>query len=325
MKTNHLTVACVVRNIGDRAASYIDSLRLNCKGLPVEVGFLFVDDGSVDQTFERLAELALKQTDISAIRLARSFGERGAVTAAINHSVGDACLVIVGQNQPVDLIAAIVQEWLAGQDIVWATPGFKDRNSRSVAGVTDKLSMLVQIPIDRVFAMTLVAGPIMRIWRSLPHRDEHIALILASYGFKQATIVDPRIDVSRQASNSRLIGSFVNRLADNSILPVRLTSTVGLMIAVITMIYILILVIRALVFDLAAPGWSSLMITILFVASTQIISIGIIAEYLWRVFQQVRSAPRYIIQGIYGIAIRKPDPSWELDPLDLDTRGPFET
>jgi glycosyltransferase involved in cell wall biosynthesis len=320
MPLTPITIACIVRNVGSGVDAFCQNLRAATRELPVACSLLLVDDGSSDDTYERLRQAAVAGTDLRVLRLSRPFGEGAAVTAALNHSVGEACIVMVGINQALELLAELIGRWREGASIVWTSaPAAEDKGGSAIARITDALSRRTGLQTENAFSLVLIAAPVIRIWRSLPHRDDHLPMTLASYGFRQSTIVSPSVRAPEAVSSAGAMASFVNRLVDNSILPVRIASTVGVLLAAMMLAYVAVVAVRALVFDLGEPGWSSIIVMILFIASAQIISIGILAEYLWRIFQQTRQTPRYIIQDVFGHPSRPLSPSWSLHPLDLDT------
>lgn len=319
MPSTRITLACIVCNVGSDVDAFYLHLRAAARNLPVECNLLLVDDGSSDDTYERLRHKAVAEADVRVLRLSRQFGEGAAVTAALNHAAGEACVLIMGTAQPLELLPDMIDRWSEGFDIVWTSSPATTGDARSaIVRLTENLSRRTGLPAENVFSLTLISSRVMSIWRSLPHRDDCLPLTLASYGFKQATIISNNGTAQHAASSTGAFTSFVNRLVDNSILPVRIASTVGILLAFVMLTYIAVVAVRALVFDLGEPGWSSIVITIMFIASAQIISIGILAEYLWRIFQQTRNAPRYIIQDVFGCPSRPFNPTWSLDPLDLD-------
>ncbi len=320
MPSTRITIACIVRNVGSDVDAFCLHLRTAMRDLPVACNLLLIDDGSSDDTYERLRLKAVAEADLRVLRLSQQFGEGAAVTAALNHAVGEACILMVGTTQPLKLLPEMIERWREGADIVWTSPpATQSKADPAIVRITENLSRRTGLQTESAFSLALITSPVIRIWRSLPHRDDHLPLTLASYGFRQATITSEEIRAPEAVSSTGVVVSFVNRLVDNSILPVRIASTVGFLLAVMMLAYIAVVAIRALVFDLGEPGWSSIVITIMFIASAQIISIGILAEYLWRIFQQTRNTPRYIIQDVFGRPSRPISPSWSLDPLDLDT------
>ncbi len=320
MLSTPITIACIVRNAGDGIDAFCDRLRAAARDLPVACNLLLIDDGSSDDTYERLRRKTGAEADLRALRLSRTFGEGAAVTAALNHAVGEACIVMVGTAQPFELLPEMIERWRDGASIVWtAPPAAEGRVGSAVMRIADELSRHTGLQTENCFSLTLIAAPVIRIWRSLPHRDDYLPLTLASYGFEQATITSPSIAAPEPVPSAAAMASFVSRLVDNSILPVRIASTFGALLAAAMLVYIAFITVRALVFDLGEPGWASIVVTIMFIASAQIISIGILAEYLWRIFQQTRQAPRYIIKDVFGRPSRPLSSTWSLDALDLDT------
>ena len=172
--------------------------------------------------------------------------------------------------------------------------------------------------LDQVEA-GLFTKRIVDLYRSLPHRGEHVPSALASYGFRQETVNVSGAETPRDPRTRReILRALGERLVDYSIVPIRLVSGVGALLGIAAFLYSLVIIFRSIFLGLGDYGWPSQAITLLFLGSAQMISLGIIVEYIWRIFQQTRQAPRYIIKERLGVPMRELPQSWTMDPQDLD-------
>jgi dolichol-phosphate mannosyltransferase len=296
------------------------------KGIDANFEFLFIDDGSSDNTYGALKKLADTDERIRILRLSRNFGSFPAISAGMHHATGDAiiCMAVDLQDPP-SLIAKLVESWQAGNDIVWAAIGGRGDSYLQTLFSELFYSMIRRIALRNMpphgMNVGLFSRRVIDIYNALPERDSIPFFTILKLGFSQAQISYDR--QARRAGTSgwsfwARIRSAVDVIVTFSYAPVRLISTVGFLAAVIGVFYALVIIIQSFIFEVEVSGWSSLMVVLLLVSGIQMVSLGFIAEYLWRQSNQVRREPRYIIMDEYGTQSSKKIVSTVLDADNIN-------
>lgn len=278
------------------------------KDVEADFEFIFVDDGSTDNTYAELKKLADTDSRIRILRMSRNFGSFPSVTAGMKQSTGDAVICMAADLQdPPDLVPKLIDSWQAGHDIVWAA--IDGRGDSFVQSLFSGLfySVIRRIALNnmppRGMNVGLFSRRVIDIYNALPERDSIPFFTILKLGFPQAQISYDR--QARRAGTSgwsfwKRVRAAVDVVITFSYAPVRLISTIGFLAAVLGMLYALIIIIQSLLFGVEVSGWSSLMVVLLLVSGIQMVTLGFIAEYLWRQSNQVRREPRYIIMDEYG-------------------------
>jgi glycosyltransferase involved in cell wall biosynthesis len=278
------------------------------KDIDADFEFIFIDDGSSDETYSALKKLADTDKRVRILGLSRNFGSFPAVSAGMHHAAGDAIICIAADLQdPPSLIAKLVESWQAGNDIVWAAIGGRGDYYLQTLFSGLFYSMIRRIALHNMpphgMNVGLFSRRVIDIYNALPERDSIPFFTILKLGFPQA-----QISYDRQARRTGTSGwsfwarvrSAVDVVVTFSYAPVRLISTVGFLAAIIGVIYALVIIIQSLLFEVEVSGWSSLMVVLLLVSGIQMVTMGFIAEYLWRQSKQVRREPRYIVMNEYG-------------------------
>ncbi len=273
-----------------------------------EFEFVFIDDGSTDNTYHELRKLADSDERVRILKMSRNFGSFPAISAGFSHANGDAVICMAADLQdPPTLIPKLVKSWQDGHDIVWAAI-----DGRGDSFLQTFLSGLFYSTIRRIalhnlpprgMNVGLFSRRVVDIYNALPERDSIPFFSILKLGFPQAQIFYDR--QPRQAGTSgwsfwKRVRSAVDVVVTFSYAPVRLISTVGFMAAIFGALYALVIIAQSLLFGIEVSGWSSLMVVLLLVSGIQMVTLGFIAEYLWRQSKQVRREPRYIIMDEYG-------------------------
>lgn len=278
------------------------------KDIEADFEFLFIDDGSTDNTYGELKKLADQDKRVRVLQMSRNFGSFPAVSAGMSHASGDAVICMAADLQdPPSLIPRLIKSWQEGHDIVWAAI-----DGRGDSFLQTFLSGLFYSTIRRIalhnmpprgMNVGLFSRRVIDIYNALPERDSIPFFTILKLGFAQAQISYDR--QARRAGSSgwsfwSRVRSAVDVVVTFSYAPVRLISTTGFLAAILGVLYALLIVVRSLLFGVDVSGWSSLMVILLLVSGIQMVTLGFIAEYLWRQSKQVRREPRYIIMDEYG-------------------------
>ena len=285
-----------------RASDALDAL-----GAPAEA--VFVDDGSRDTTFAVLAALASRDPRVKVVALSRNFGKEVALAAGLDHATGEAVVPIDADLQhPPELLGELVARWREGHDVVIALR--RDRATDSLARrlASDLFHRLFArvsaTPVPRGAGdFRLLARPVVDALKRMPERTRYMKGMYAWVGFRTTT-VDYDVDV-RAAGRSRFGPLRLWRLAMDglvsfSALPLRLSSFLGALFAVIALGYGAWLTVRTLAHGVDVPGYASLMVVVLFLGGVQLLSLGVIGEYLGRIYDEVKARPLYVVRERLG-------------------------
>nr|WP_211167304.1 glycosyltransferase family 2 protein [Aromatoleum evansii] len=279
-------------------------------GLPLAGHELvFVDDGSRDTTFDEVAALAAIDPAIRAIRFARNFGKEAAMAAGLRAARGDVIVLMDGDLQhPPELIPEMLARWQSGAKMVTAVrrsrdtdPWLRRQLSRGFYGLFKRVS---EVALEegggdfRLFDRAVVDAI-----NSLPERTRFMKGITSWVGFRQETIdFEPAERAAGASAWSllRLLRYAIDGLSAFSTLPLRVWSMVGICISGLSVLYGGWLVVRTAIFGIDVPGYASLIVSVLFLSGIQLISLGVLGEYVGRIFTEVKQRPLYLVSERIG-------------------------
>ena len=267
---------------------------------------IFVNDGSTDNTLKVLLKLKDNYPNIHIINLSRNFGKESALTAGIDESKGNVVIPIDADLQhPPELILTFIKQWKEGYDVVLAKRTNRAHESASKRLGANIFYKLLQgmssiiIPKD-VGDFRLMSRKVVDALKQLPENQRFMKGIFAWVGFK-TTNVEYEV-AQRHADKSRfniwkLWNLALEGVTSFSSLPLRVWLYIGLLISTFSFIYGSVIIIRTLAFGVDAPGYASLMTSILFLGGIQLIGIGILGEYIGRIYIESKRRPIYIIEN----------------------------
>lgn len=275
-------------------------------GLALEI--LFVDDGSTDATRAIIASHAARDPRIRGLALSRNFGKEAALSAGLDHAAGDAVVPIdVDLQDPLELIPDFVARWREGYDVVYGV-----RSDRSTDHPLKRLSATLFYRIFNAVADTripmdtgdfrLMDRRVIEVVRQLPERERFMKGLFAWVGFRSLGIPFER--AARSAGTTkwkplRLWRFAVQGLTSFSTLPLQVWVYLGAVIALLSFLYGSFIVIRTLVLGIDLPGYPSLMVVVLFLGGVQLLSLGVIGEYLGRLYTEVKARPLYVVDEVF--------------------------
>lgn len=277
-----------------------------CEQLEEHVELLFVDDGSTDQSARQIEALQARIPQIRLISLTRNFGKEAAVTAGLNHAKGDAVVLLDADLQdPPELIPDMVSEWRGGADVV-----LMKRRSRAGEPVMRKLSAAAyyrilnflsddDIPLDTGDFRLMNRRTVDAI-NALPERNRYLKGLFAWVGMRTVTLTfdrEPRAAGKTKWSFFKLVSLAVDGITSFSIKPLRFALTMGLIAAGIGGSFGIWELFRTLVFGVTTPGYASLIIIVTFLAGVQLLCIGILGEYVGRVYVETKRRPIFLIRS----------------------------
>ena len=289
-------------------AAFEAGVRATLEALPgYEFEVVCVDDGSGDATLAGLQAAAARDPRYVVIGLSRNFGKEAALTAGIDHASGDAVIPMDADLQdPPELLAQLLAQWRDGAEVVLAHR--VDRSTdrylkRTVAGlfyrIHNRLSD-IKLPED-VGDFRLMDRAVVDAVRRLPERQRFMKGLFAWVGFKTRSVEYRR--PARAAGQShfsglRLWNFALDGITSFSTLPLRIWSYIGLVGALVSFSYGAYILLRTVVFGVDVPGYASLLAATLFVGSVQLLSIGILGEYIGRIYLETKQRPTYIVRSI---------------------------
>jgi glycosyltransferase involved in cell wall biosynthesis len=269
---------------------------------------VFVNDGSRDDTLARLLDRSAADRRLRVINLSRNFGKEAALTAGIDHARGDIIVPMdIDLQDPPELIEPFMARWREGYDIVygvrrqreWDTAA-KRLSANWFYRVFNSISP-VRIP-ENVGDFRLVDRRAIEVLRQLPERNRFMKGLFAWVGFNAVGV--PYERPQRAAGSSkfnlwRLWNFALDGVVSFSTAPLRAWFYVGVVIATIAVLYAIFIVTRVLLLGIDTPGYASLLIAVLLMGAIQLLSLGIIGEYLGRLFLEVKGRPIYVVEGVY--------------------------
>jgi len=277
--------------------------------LSVEFEIICVDDGSEDETLKHLIGLAKKDSRFHVIELSRNFGKESALTAGIDVAIGDALIPIDADLQdPPSLIPKMINEWLNGAEVVLARRSdrysdslFKRKTAKAFYYVHNKIADIT-LP-DNVGDFRLIDRVVVEAIKKLPEKQRFMKGLFAWVGFKSVTLEysrSSRVSGKTKYSIWKLITFAVEGITGFTSLPLRLWLYVGFVLALITACILFFIVFKFLIFQVQLTSHSILFVLILMFGSLQLISVGMLGEYVGRIYMETKNRPSYIIRKIYN-------------------------
>jgi glycosyltransferase involved in cell wall biosynthesis len=274
-----------------------------------------VNDGSSDSTLELLGRAHAENPRLKIVNLSRNFGKEVALTAGIDYARGDIVIPIDADLQhPPELIPQLVAKWREGYDMV--VPVKSDRSSdtfgkRLSANMFYRLASRItdtQIP-PHAGDFRLMNRAVVDALKCMPERNRFMKGLFAWLGFRQATV--PFIQPSRAAGESKwnywkLWNFALEGIFSFTILPLKMWTYLGLAISVFALFYILYIFGKTMFFGIDTPGYASTIVIILFFSGMNMIGLGILGEYVGRIFLEVKQRPLYLVRETVGFESVEP-------------------
>lgn len=273
----------------------------------VRVEYLFINDGSTDNTLAELLRLKEIHPEIKIIDFSRNFGKEAALTAGLEHAAGDIAVPIDADLQdPPELIPDMIALWRDGFDVVLARRSNRDSDSflkRLTAKYFYKVNNMISNPPipDNVGDYRLMSRPVVDALNSLPESKRFMKGLFAWVGFKAAQIdyVRPERAAGESKFNGWKLWNFaLEGLTSFGTVPLRIWTYIGAAVAGISFLLTLKILFQVLFLGVDVPGYASLMVTVSFLGGLQLIGIGIIGEYLGRTYMESKHRPVYIVRRI---------------------------
>jgi glycosyltransferase involved in cell wall biosynthesis len=282
-------------------------------GLNFEI--IYVDDGSTDLTPQILREMVAQDQRVGVIRLSRNFGHQMAITAGLEHTCGDAVVVIDADLQdPPEVILEFVQKWKDGYDVVYGVRSnregettFKLSSAKAFYRFINWLSD-TRIPLD-TGDFRLMDRCVVDALLAMPERDRFVRGMVSWLGFSQVPVSyhrSARLAGVTKFSFLRMLRLAADAIFSFSIVPLRLATWFGFCASAIAVLGIFIAILeRILGVEGLVKGWTSMVTAILFIGGVQLICMGIIGEYVGRIYSESKRRPLYILRERIGLEPRE--------------------
>ncbi len=267
--------------------------------------FLFVNDGSRDQTLEMIKSYAEKDKRISYVNLSRNFGKEIAMIAGLDHVTGDATVIIDADLQdPPELIPQMITYWEEGYDDVYARRRSRAGESWFKKMTSEIFYKLLQkstnIPIQRDTGdFRLLSHRCVESLRQFRESQRYTKGMFSWIGYKKKEMLydrDPRAAGETKWNYAKLTNFAIDGITSFTTAPLRISSILGVLISLAAFIYIVYLVIRTIAYGSDLAGYPSMMAVILFLGGVQLLSLGVIGEYIGRIFNETKQRPLYFVE-----------------------------
>jgi len=296
-------------NESDNLNQLFKHLVIILNNLSISYEIVCVDDGSTDTTLEDLLRYQQQMPFIKIVEFSRNFGKEIALTAGLNYANGAAVIPIDADLQdPPKIIEKLLVKWREGYDVVYATR-LKRKGETFLKRFTANLFYRIIGKISEVYIpkntgdFRLMDRSVIDALSQLPERTRFMKGLFAWVGFKQIAIYYDRN--ARYAGTSKwnywkLWNFAIEGIVSFSAVPLKIWGYIGLFISFFSVCYAIFLIIRTLIMGIELPGYASLMVVILFLGGIQLITLGVIGEYLSRIYIEVKNRPLYVVRKTYG-------------------------
>ncbi len=268
--------------------------------------FLFVNDGSRDRTLEIIKEYAATDDRVAYVNLSRNFGKEIAMIAGLDHVTGDATVIIDADLQdPPELIPEMIKYWEEGFEDVYARRNvregetwFKLFTANGYYWLMGLLTQSIKIP-KNTGDFRLLDKRCVEALRQLRESERYTKGMFSWIGFKKKEITynrDPRAAGKVKQNYRKLFGLAFDGITSFSTMPLRIASFLGAIISIVAFVFIIVVVVKTVMFGDQAAGYPSLMAVVLFLGGIQLLSLGIIGEYVGRIFIESKNRPLYFVE-----------------------------
>jgi glycosyltransferase involved in cell wall biosynthesis len=271
---------------------------------------LFVDDGSRDATLAAIHTAHRREPRVRALSLSRNFGKEAALSAGLDHAAGSAVVPMdVDMQDPPEVLPEMISKWQQGFEVVYGVREGRESDSlpkRLTADLfyrTHNMLSPDKIP-EHAGDFRLLDRAVVDVIRAMPERNRFMKGLFAWAGFRSASVGYRREE--RTAGRSKfnywkLWTLAIDGITSASTLPLRVWSYLGGGVALIAMAYAGFVVVRTMIFGIQVPGYASLMATMLFLGGLQLLSLGILGEYVGRIMTEAKARPLYVVRKRVGI------------------------
>lgn len=313
-----LTVVVPAHNEGQGLREFHARLAAVFDKLDLVSGALYVDDGSNDDTWAVMEALRTNDARVATLKLSRNFGKEAALTAGLDRAAADAVVVIDADLQdPPEVIAEFVRHWRDGCDVVYGTRSTRAGESRvkqwTAAAFYRVIGRLSATPVPRDTGdFRLMNRRALDALMRLRERQRFMKGLFAWVGFKQQAVIyerDPRFAGTSKFNYWRLWNFALEGITSFSGAPLKIATYIGVFTALLAFVFGGFVLGKALLYGDPVRGYPTLMLVILFLGGVQLMALGMIGEYLGRLYMEVKQRPLYLIDEEHAASAAAAPPS----------------
>ena len=303
-----LSIVCPCYNEENVIEIFLKKIEPVLQSIKISYEIIFVNDGSTDGTLDILQNAKKNHKYLRIINFTRNFGKEAALTAGLEVSLGDAVIPIdVDLQDPPELIGDFVKKWHEGYDVVLAkrvdrtSDSFLKRKSAALFYKLHNKISDIEIP-DNVGDYRLMSRRVVEAIKDLPENQRFMKGIFSWVGYPAATVEYKReIRVAGESSfNGWKLWNFaLDGITSFSTAPLRVWLYIGITISLLSFLFGATIIVKTLIYGVDLPGYASMLTVVLFLGGIQLMGIGILGEYLGRVYNESKRRPIYIIEGEY--------------------------
>ena len=307
-----LSVIVPVKNEEECVLPFVQRVGRILEGIAAEGGWeiLFVDDGSTDSTLAAIVAANQREPRVRAISLSRNFGKEAALSAGLDHARGSAVIPMdVDMQDPPEVLPEMVARWREGHEMVFGIRRSRDEDSfakRVTAGMFYRAHNLVsqdKIP-ENAGDFRLMDRKVVDVIRAMPERNRFMKGLFAWAGFRQTAVEYDRAE--RETGTTKynywkLWTLALDGITSASTVPLRIWSYIGAIVALFALGYAGFIAAQTMIFGNRVPGYASIMTSVLFLGGVQLISLGVLGEYVGRILTEAKQRPLYVVRDTVGI------------------------
>ncbi len=269
---------------------------------------LFVNDGSRDQTAELIVAMGEKDPSVTLIQFSRNFGHQVAITAGMDYARGDAVIVIDADLQdPPELMLDMIAKWREGYDVVYAKRSerkgetwFKRQTASAFYRILKRMTE-IDIPLD-TGDFRLLDRKVCDEMKRLPEKNRYVRGLVSWVGFRQTAVEyvrDERFAGESKYPLKKMLKLSMDGMTSFSSKPLKAAGIAGVLISAAGFVYLLVVLIEKWFTRVTVPGWSSLIALQIIFSGCILMFLGVIGEYLGRIYDEVKQRPLYIVSSVY--------------------------
>lgn len=274
---------------------------------------VMVDDGSLDNSYKLMQELRKKDKNVKLVKLSRNFGSHSAILAGLTHAKGDCATVISADLQdPPEIILKMLKKWQDGSKVVLAVREDREEPAMQKAFSNTYYKLMKKFALSDMpeggFDCFLVDRQVLDVLTKMEEKNTTLMGQVIWCGFKHEMIYYTRKNREKGESRWTLgkkIKLFVDSFVSFSYFPIRLVEVIGILFSAFSLLWLIYILLAKLLGGIDAAGWTTLMAVVLLSSGLILLTLGVIGEYLWRIFDAVRKRPVFIVEETKGIEEEK--------------------
>ena len=311
MNLNKITIVVPCFNEEMHIDTFTDRLEKKCISLKCDYEIIFVEDGSTDHSFNKIQKKTENNSKLKIIKLSKNYGFHIAISAGIDH-VKESDLIIVCPLDDIELMKYfddLIEKFNSGCDIVWMVREQRKKNfaSKFFATIFYKLfkylSGFKNYPENGTSALFLISNKVAKEFRKFSETNRVTNILLYSMGFKQGQVKFKENDDLRQSSYTfvKRLKIAIDSIVSNSYMPMRIISMLGIIFSIFSFIYLLFIIKDYFLNSIQVEGWTSIIIIVTLLGGIQLLTLGILGEYLWRTSNDSKRRPLYLLDKTVGL------------------------